>query len=280
MRFFKNVFVGLRAYAKAIRFMKQHKLYWFMLIPAALMLMIYAIGASVKNHHVATEAETVNDIIWLGIYLLAEISVALLLMKFSKYLVVAILSPLLAHLSEKTEKKLTGNTYPWDFKQLVSDVKRAMRIVVRNLMWEYCFFLVLLLVSWFGWEDPKSSPVFYLTYAIGFYYYGFSFIDYINERRRLSMDEGIVFVRKNRGLAITIGAGYSLLILVPVDLEAMFNFSTFSTDFMGTLGTIGLNLVLWLCASAAPILAIIAATIAMNDLVDLSTNPYAKNNCP
>ena len=94
------------------------------------------------------------------------------------------------------------------------------------------------------------------------------------------MDEGIVFVRKNRGLAITIGAGYSLLILVPVDLEAMFNFSTFSTDFMGTLGTIGLNLVLWLCASAAPILAIIAATIAMNDLVDLSTNPYAKNNCP
>ena len=99
MRFFKNVFVGLRAYAKAIRFMKQHKLYWFMLIPAALMLMIYAIGASVKNHHVATEAETVNDIIWLGIYLLAEISVALLLMKFSKYLVVAILSPLLAHLS-------------------------------------------------------------------------------------------------------------------------------------------------------------------------------------
>jgi hypothetical protein len=31
-----------------------------------------------------------------------------------------------------------------------------------------------------------------------------------------------------------------------------------------------------LCASAAPILAIVAATIAMDDLVDLKTNVYSQ----
>ena len=45
---------------------------------------------------------------------------------------------------------------------------------------------------------------------------------------------------------------------------------------MGTIGTFILHLSLWLCASAAPILAIVAATIAMHDLVDLSTNEYSQ----
>jgi len=209
------------------------------------------------------------------LYLLIEITIAILLMKFAKYLVVALLSPLLAKLSEKTENILTGNKYPWNFAQLVSDVKRAMRIIVRNLMWEYFFFLVILVVSFIGWEDPTSSPIFYLTFVIGFYYYGFAFMDYINERRRLTMDQSIAFMRENRGLAVAIGGVYSILILVPVDISVLFNFSAFGENFGSALGNFLLNLFLWICASAAPILAIIAATIAMDDLVDLSTNEYS-----
>ena len=132
-----------------------------------------------------------------------------------------------------------------------------------------------MIVSIIGWEDPKSSPVFYLTFVIGFYYYGFAFLDYINERRRLTMDESIEFMRQNRGLAIVIGGMYSILILVPVDISVLFNYSAFNQDFLSALGRFSLNLFLWICASAAPILAIIAATIAMDDLVDLSTNEHS-----
>lgn len=274
MRFFKNMLFGFKSYWKAIKFMIEHRLYWYLIIPALLMLVIYSIGAAIKSHRFPTSAENVNEIVWYILYLFLEISIAALLMKFSKYLVVTILSPLLSHLSMKTEYILTGNKYPWDFQQLVSDVKRAMSIVVRNLMWEYFFFLIILIVSYFGWDDPRSSPIFYLTFVIGFYYYGFSFMDYINERRRLSMDESVVFVRKNRGMAVVIGALYSVLILVPVDIEIFFNFSSFSTDFWGSLGKFSLNLLLWISASTAPILAIIAATIGMHDLVDLSTNKH------
>ncbi|MFT5777198.1 MAG: CysZ protein [Crocinitomicaceae bacterium] len=267
---------GFRSYWKAIRFMIEHRLYWYLIIPAILMLIIYYLGSLVQAHHVQPDAETTNEIIWYVFYLMIEISIALLLMKFAKYLVVVMLSPLLSHLSVKCENILTGNKYPWDFKQLVSDVKRAMRIVVRNLMWEYFFFIIIFIVASIGWDEPQSSPVFYLTFMIGFYYYGFSYMDYINERRRLSIDESIMFVRKNRGLALVIGGGYSVMILVPVDISVLADFSAFSDDFGAALGRFLLNLFLWLCASLAPILAILAATIAMHDLVDLSKNEYSE----
>jgi len=214
--------------------------------------------------------------VWYLLYAMVEISIAVLLMEFSKYLVVIILSPLLSSLSMKTEKILTGNIYPFNFKQLMNDVKRAYKIVVRNMMWYYFFFLVIFVVSLLGWEDPKSSPVFYLTFALGFFYYGFGFLDYINERRRLDMDESIIFVRKNRGLAIAIGFIYSILILVPVDLGALFDLSGIMNNPSEMIGRFLIHLFLWACASIAPILAIVAATIAMDDLVDLKSNRYSK----
>lgn len=278
MQFFRNLFLGLRAYYKAVKFIVEHKFYWYLIIPAVLMLIIYYIGSLIKNSYSLPKVENMNEIVWYLIYLLVEISIAILLMKFAKYLVVILLSPLISHLSMKTEKILTGNTYPFSFKQLIHDVKRATKIVIRNLMWEYFFFLIILLVSFLGWEDPKSSPVFYLTFVIGFFYYGFAFLDYINERRRLDIDDSIIFVRKHRGLAIVIGGVYSLLILVPLNVGALFDFSNFVEEPFYTLGIFFYHLFLWLCASTAPIVAIVASTIAMNDLVDLKSNQYSQKN--
>lgn len=270
MRFFKNLLIGLRAYFKALRFIREHKLYWYILIPAVLMLGIYKIGEHIQQKAVHVEVTNMNEIIWFLIHMMIEISIALLLMNFAKYLVVILLSPLLAHLSEKTERLLTGNTYPFNFQQLFHDVRRGIRIAVRNLIWQYFFFLIIFLVSAIGWKEPEKAPVFYLIYAIAFYYYGFSFIDYVNERRKLNMDESIHFVRQNRGLAVAIGMIYSILILMPVDLSVIFSFSSFKNEsFLVGIGGFFLHLLLWIFAATAPILAIVSATIAMNDIVDL-----------
>ena len=142
-------------------------------------------------------------------------------------------------------------------------------------MWEYVFFLLIILVSALGWDELHKSPFFYLTFAIGFFYYGFSFIDYINERRRLDIDQSIHFIRNHRGLAIAIGSIYSIFILVPVDLGKMVDYNGFLDHPFDTLGTSLFQFSLWMLASIAPILTIVAATIAMHDLVDLSSNIYA-----
>lgn len=235
------------------------------------MLIVYKIGDWIRDRHIEIGAENMNEIVWYLIQVMAEITIAILLMKFAKYLVIIMLSPLLSSISMKTEKILTGNTYPFDFKQLISDIKRAMRIVVRNMMWEYTIFVAILIISYIvGGDEFTTSPIFYLTFLVGCFYYGFGFLDYINERRRLDMDQSIHFVRDHRGMTVAIGSVYSLLIFVPVDVGILFNWSNF--EFLPFVK----HFLLWICASVAPILAIVAATIAMDDLVDLKTNVYSQ----
>lgn len=283
MNFLRQLAMGFRNYYKAIGYIRTHKLYWYFPIPAVLMLVIYFIGSEVSQWQASwdpqkgcMECGTMNDTIWFIIKLVVSIMLGLTLMKFSKYIVVILLSPLFSVLSEKVEKELTGNKYPFSLRQTLHDVKRGVRIALRNIMWEYIFLSLILVVTFFGWDNPKSSPIFYLTYFIAFFYYGFSFIDYINERRRLDIDQSIHFMRNHRGLAIAIGSVYSLLILVPVDIAVMLDYSNFLNAPFHTLGNSLLQVLLWFLASISPILAIVAATLSMHELVDLSSNQWSQ----
>ena len=285
MKFFQDFALGIRSYWKAVGFIKTHKLYWYLPIPAVLMLLIYYVGSKFASWQADWSAEdgclvcsNMNETIWFLLKMLLSISIGLVLMKFAKYIVVVILSPMLSIISQVVEKKLTSNQYPFSLQQTIHDVKRGLRIAMRNVMWEYVFFIIILIVSALGWDEVHKSPVFYLTFAIGFFYYGFSFIDYVNERRRLDIDQSIHFIRNHRGLAIAIGSIYSIFILVPVNLGAMVNFQGFLDHPFETLGTVLFQFLLWMLASIAPILTIVAATIAMDDLVDLSKNIYADKN--
>jgi len=269
MRFLKNTWIGIKSYRKALIFIIEHKLYWYVAIPAILMLGIYKIGHSFLVNKPTYEATNMNEISWLLIQLFVELSISIALMRFAKYLVVIILSPLISHLSQKVEYELTGNRYKFEFSQLLHDIKRGFRIAIRNIMWEYAFFIIIYLLAKIGSTSAEAVPIVIVIWFISFYYYGFSFLDYVNERLKLNVEQSIQFTRKNRGLALAIGALYSLLIWVPVDLTALFDWSTFSDNPFEFLYRFMVNLLLWICASFAPIWAIVAATISMNDLVDL-----------
>jgi len=269
MRFLKNTWIGIRSYRKALIFIIEHKLYWFVALPAVLMLGIYQIGHSILVSKPQYNATNMNEIGWLLIQLFFEISVSIALMRFAKYLVVILLSPLLSYLSQSVEYKITGNTYKFEMTQLLHDIRRGFRLAIRNIMWEYAFFIIVYLFARIGWKSVEESPLLVAVFFISFYYSGFSFLDYVNERLKLNMEQSIQFTRSNRGLALSIGALYSLLIWVPVDLTALFDWSTFSDNPFEFLYRFTVNLLLWLCTSFAPIWSIVAATIAMNDLVDL-----------
>ncbi|NGF74634.1 hypothetical protein G5B10_02005 [Fluviicola sp. SGL-29] len=266
MQFFKEFWLGLKSYWKAYHFIREHRLYWYFLIPAILMLIIYYVGNNIMQRSIDADLSNMNGIVWYFIQVAVNISIAILLMKFAKYVVVIVLSPLLSHLSQRCEKLITGNTYPIDYKQILLDVRRGVRLAIRNILWEYFFFLIIFLISYIGWNEPTKSPVFYLTFIIGFYYYGFSFIDYDNERRKLDERTSISFVRSHRGLAMGIGMIYSLLILVPVKLDVLFSISDpGNLTLNGILLFLG-HLFLWAFASIAPIFAIVSSSIAMEDL--------------
>lgn len=269
MRFFKELFLGLTGYWETIVFIRKHSLYWLAAFPMLLMLGIYKLGEIIQFHSFQKQTDTMNEIVWYMVLMFLEISTALIFMNFTKYLMVALLSPLLTYLSQKTEKILTNNEHRYNMKQFKDDIKRALRLVFRNLIWYYFWFLLFYALSLLFFDNPTSSFLFYFTYVILSYYYGFSFMDYVNERRKLSVKDSILFIRKHAGLAIGIGLVYSCMILLPVDLTILFGYKMTGIDYLHNIPQILLQIIFWLLASFAPILACVNATISMNKLVNL-----------
>jgi CysZ protein len=282
VNFFRHLIIGFKNYVKGVQFLIEHKLWWFIFFPILLFFGIYWLGYyfesleysvknDLKNH--GADIESLNGLIWMTIKMLFFDGLYIIFTKFTMYLVVIILSPALSILSEKIEQIITGNKYPFNFWQLLSDIKRGIRIALRNIFWEYFFIVIVLGIASFMGGTAKSILIFIIPVMIGFYFYGFAFMDYVNERRRLNIQQSIYFVSKHRGLAVAIGSIYSIFFLS--FFYVFRGFSSFATDtstqlFWGTV--LGIT---FLLAAIAPILAITSATLSVHELVDLGKNEYA-----
>lgn len=282
MNFFELLILGYKNYWKGVQFLIRHKLYWYVVFPVVLFVFIYLLGGyflrledriSQELTHTTSGIDSLNEMTWFTAKMIFIDSLHMLFTKFALYIVVIILAPVLTLLSEKIEEIITGNRYPFRFMQLVHDVQRGAKIALRNIMWEYFFIVLVLGLASFFDGTVKAVLIFSIPMIFGFYFYGFSFIDYINERRRLNIQQSIYFVSKHRGLAFSIGSIYSVFFL---SYHAVyFKFENLGSDtstqlFWGTLLFITFAL-----AVIAPIIAITSATLSMHELVDLSKNEFA-----
>ena len=188
------------------------------------------------------------------------------------------MSPLLSIISERTERIITGNKYKFNIKQLIKDVKRALNLVLRNLFWELCVFgfgiiIVFYLLSLFTPIDDELNSylrTFVIT-IVAFYYYGFGFIDYIMERMRLNLSESVKFVRKHKGFAIALGAIFTPL------FHYTNKYLFYLKDEVDADGFI-FKIILVISATIMaiiPVVSMVAATIGVNELVDLKNNKFA-----
>jgi CysZ protein len=281
--FFNLLLLGYKNYWRGIKFLLQHHLYGYVIFPLVLFAAVNWVGSlfDAAGQEAVTDAardieplQSLNALTWFTAKLLFLDSMYVVFTKFALYIVMIILSPVLSILSEKIEEKLTGNKYRFRFMQLVHDVQRGAKIALRNIIWEYFFIvLVLGLASLFG-DSVKAALIFSIPVMFGFYFYGFSFIDYINERRRLNIQQSVYFVSNHKGLAVAIGSIYSVFFL---SYHAVLRqFDTLSTDTTTQLiwGTV--LVITFLLAVIAPIIAIASATLSMHELVDLGKNKYAE----
>jgi len=155
---------------------------------------------------------------------------------FTKYILLIILSPLFALLSEVTDEKLTGNKFPFNLIQLLKDIFRGVVISIRNLLFELIISFGLWLIAIF--VPPLFFITFPLSMVIGWYFIGFSIMDYNCERHKFSMSKSIQFIKKHRGYAIGIGCVYSVFLALP----------TIAGDMLGIM--------------FGPIVAVIGATLS------------------
>ena len=129
------------------------------------------------------------------------------------HVVLILMSPILAIVSEKTESILEGNEYPFTLKQLLIDIVRGIRISIRNSAFEMLFIVLLFGLSFVPLLGLGTSPILILVSA---YYYGFSFIDYNLERKQYTVSESVNYMKKNRGIVMGNGIVFALVLAIPL----------------------------------------------------------------
>ena len=279
----KDFKLGIRSYVNALIFIKTHRFWIYFLFPILLFAGVYFLGFYFKDLTAIYKApkdagffKSVYHFFVSGFFLL----LSFMLLNFIRYVIILLISPLLSIVSERTERILTQNKYNYNLKQLIKDVKRALNLIIRNLFWEMTLGLVVIILSmllnyFFSINEAVRLTIEQaLISLIAFYYYGFGFIDYIMERLKMNHFQSIKFVRKHRGLAIALG-----LVFTPI--------FHYSNNFLFTIkeqfetGSIYFTLIVLLSASIIaiiPIVSMVAATLAVHQLIDLKkSHPKNRN---
>ncbi|MFT4683366.1 MAG: CysZ protein [Flavobacteriales bacterium] len=242
--FGQNFKLGISTYFRSFGFIVKNKMMHFYLYPLAFVI-LFSIGA-------AAGIGTLNDLIteWVNGYIQIEelpgadvwdktlnfvksmatyainfivwLSLIIVFHKLNKYLVLIVMSPVMSIISERTDEIITGKKYPFDWRQLIKDVWRGVLIALRNLFFEMSITILLLSLNlaitvFLPFLSIITTPLVAVAlFFIGAYYYGFSTMDYTNERYRLSTGESVRYIRKNKGLAVSNGSIFALWLAIPV----------------------------------------------------------------
>ena len=108
---------------------------------------------------------------------------------------------------------MEGKDYPFNFSQLITDIKRGIKLALRNTLWQTVYTLSILILSLVPLAGTITPLMALLTEC---YYLGFSMLDYSCERNKLSASESIAFISKHKGLAIGNGIVFYLMHIVVI----------------------------------------------------------------
>ena len=212
---------ALSLHGKAFSFIRKNELSWTFLIPVALFLLLLSVGLySIGELTEYLTMKVLTNYVYDGLVsslllILFRILFFIVIGMWGGYIIVIIMSPFLAYISEKTEKIITGNDYPFNLSQFINDVIRGILLALRNFCMEMLISIVFFLCSFFtaAMAAPFVSVILFLVSA---YFYGFSFIDYTNERRKLSVKQSVRYVSQRKAMSCGHGFIFALLLYIPV----------------------------------------------------------------
>lgn len=230
--YFKAFSAGLKGYGKALSFISKNRLSYFFLFPLILNLLLFVLGIQAvdyfsekindyliglffsENLEASWWSAILNSVVYWTVWIVSKIIFIFIFALVGGYFTIIILSPVFTFLSEKTAKIITGSKTEFNLSQFIKDIIRAILIALRNMSIQLVFSIVLFVISLipiFGWIISIIG-----NFLLSSYFYGFAFIDYSNERKKLSIKESILFIRKNKGFAIGVGSLFSLSFFIPI----------------------------------------------------------------
>ncbi|MFN4885111.1 MAG: EI24 domain-containing protein [Bacteroidota bacterium] len=249
--------LGFKNHAKAFEFIFKHNLWYYFFLPAILTIVLFVLGywgiqsiSQSLTEYLITQLfpesiessilQTIIDILAFFVSVLIKFLLGIILYNYLKYIVLIFCSPILAHLSEKTEALVTGISTPFSFRQFLKDISRGILVVFRNFIIETGVFIASLLFVWIPIFKWFVLPI---QWGFNWYFIGYSLFDYSYERRGWPISKGTTFTQKHKSIAIVHGFVFSQIMKVP---------------FIG------------ICV--APIVGIVAATLSFLELEKIPTS--------
>lgn len=220
---FKGIIDGFGAYFSVLGFINKHRLYSYFLISGiisvCLGILIFGSAYFLSDDLGAILFKLYPFERW-SEYVLQILNftagglVAVLGIVLYKYLLLISVGPFMGPLSAKVESIITGEKTESKFslKQISYETIRGIRITIRNVFRELGITLLLLILGLIPIFTVFVTPLIFLVQS---YYAGFGNLDYYLERRA-NIKQSVAYVKRNRGMAIGNGAGFLLLLLIPV----------------------------------------------------------------
>ena len=221
----QDIITGFSAYSKAHQFIKANKLWAYVALPGMINLILLSLIAWLGWQYTSMLTDYLLEFFGLGgedggwwilnffLLLVFRLLVFLIYVMIYKYLVLILMAPFLALLSERTEAIKTGRVFPFVFSRFVKEVLRGIMIALRNIILELIATILLLLMATIpliGFLSP------FLIFLVQTYFYGFSMMDYYNERHKRSVGESSRFIWKHKGIAVANGTVFHLMLMVPI----------------------------------------------------------------
>ena len=226
----KDIIIAIQSYYQAHQFIVKHRLWKWILIPGIIYALLFGAGIYLFWISSGNAIDLLFSVTglkkwmftleesWLKfLFIFGQVILQLVLMLFYfslfKYVFLIIGSPLFAYLSEKTGAIMENKEFPFSFSQLLIDIGRSLKLVVRNALWQTVYILSILILSFipfFGWFTPMFALL------IEAYFLGFSMLDYSCERNKLSASQSVAFISEHKGLAIGNGIVFYLMHLLVV----------------------------------------------------------------
>lgn len=243
--FYFGLSLAVKGYARAMGIIRELRLGWVFLVPIAIFVLNIVLGGTSASYLTNLITDWVREnapfslgdgwfagmlrtmsafFVWLSIFFI--------LMYVGGFVLLILLSPVLAYVSETVDEHITGRKFPFVFSSFVKDIFRGIRVALRNLLVEVgnsILSMVVGLIPMVGFFVP-----IYLFFLAS-YFYGFSFMDYTFERRSIGVRQSVLLARKNKGAAIGLGSMYMLLTTIPYIGFALAGFVSIVSVVAGTI---------------------------------------------
>lgn len=224
----KEIVITIQSWAEAHRFISQHKLWKWVVIPGLIYTILFIAAMYFFGKSATAVIEYITHILQLSNWIqkfensflgflftftgvILWLVLLLFYFSFFKYICLIIGSPVFAYLSRKTEFILENNDHSPNWVEMKSEAGRGVYIAMRNCFWQTVYLLgliLLCLVPVIGWITPL------IVLIVECYYFGFSMLDYGFARAKYSTSQSIQFIGKHKGLAITNGFLFYLMHIV------------------------------------------------------------------